>query len=124
MVNEDKILNYVVTYYPMDYEIVGKASTTRIINSILTNKKIELSTSEHGSNFDIVSSIELLALVVTVIKEIFEIIEHISKKKEKVTPERIEAEILRGSNNPKKSELIDSEEFKKLLQEIVDQNDV
>jgi predicted DNA-binding protein YlxM (UPF0122 family) len=116
---KDRVLSYVESYYPMDYELAGKANTIQIIDSVFANKAIEIVTSEQGSNFDVVASLEVIALVVETVKAVLEIVQYFHEKKEKVTLEKIKKELVEKLSKSGKKKM-EGEELEQLIREMIE----
>ena len=119
---KDRVLSYIESYYPIDYELAGKATTVQIVNSVFANKEIEIVTTDQGSNFDVVASLEVIALVVETVKAVLEIVQYFHEKVEKVTIEKVREKITEKVSKSGKKKL-DDEELKQLIREVIkDQN--
>lgn len=119
---KDRVLSYIESYYPIDYELAGKATTVQIVNSVFANKEIEIVTTDQGSNFDVVASLEVIALVVETVKAVLEIVQYFHEKEEKVTIEKVREKITEKVSKSGKKKL-DDEELKQLIREVIkDQN--
>jgi hypothetical protein len=103
----------------MDYELAGKANTIQIIDSVFANKAIEIVTSEQGSNFDVVASLEVIALVVETVKAVLEIVQYFHEKKEKVTLEKIKKELVEKLSKSGKKKM-EGEELEQLIREMIE----
>ena len=119
----DEFLYYVETYYPVDYDIVGRSTTIQIIDTILDGKDLKIVTSKEGSNFGIVESIGVVALVIEVIKGVLEIIKSFKEMKEEVTVDKVKKKILEKISESDK-EKIANEDLEQLIEEIVEKNKV
>jgi len=114
-----EFLQYIETYYPVEYDLVGRSTATKIINTLLADKELEVVTSEEGSNFEILEIISLIALLVETIKSILEIIDHFKQRKEEVTFKKVKEKVLEKLNQSDRDR-IDNEDLDELVKDIVD----
>ena len=74
------IFDYVRDCFPVEYDIVGYSTTNRIIEAKLQGREIELVTSEEGSNLEVGEIIILMGVIVTIVKEVLEIMDYLKKR--------------------------------------------
>ena len=107
MKSKQSILKILETVFPLEYEIAGDEA----LDLITENEKVYIYNAQGGNNFDFQATLTIVSGVVVLIKNIYDIVEKLTKMANKPSPAQVE-EALGSGNEPAK---IDREKVRQII---------